>query len=97
MCAIIGPSGAGKTSFLNILARRIKNTKKKRITGTITVNDQFASHAYFKNISGFVAQEDILMGSMTPWEALLFITLALGDEITQEEKEITLLQLTVGT
>jgi len=88
MMAILGPSGAGKTSFLNILARRVKATTDRKITGSIIVNGQKASHKYFKTIAGFVAQEDILMGSMTPWEALYFTAkLALGSGHSNEEIE----------
>lgn len=36
--AILGSSGAGKTSFLNALARRIGNTKDVTFTGSVKAN-----------------------------------------------------------
>uniref|UniRef100_A0A6B2KZL6 ABC transporter domain-containing protein n=1 Tax=Arcella intermedia TaxID=1963864 RepID=A0A6B2KZL6_9EUKA len=87
MIAVLGPSGAGKTSFLNVIARRVKNSKTKHITGSITINGQVASHKFFKKISGFVAQDDILMGSMTVWEALIF-TATLTDAGKETKQQI---------
>ena len=38
-CAIIGPSGAGKTSLLNVLANRINaKGKAQRVSGTIQLD-----------------------------------------------------------
>jgi ABC-type multidrug transport system ATPase subunit len=69
LLGIMGPSGAGKTTFLNVLSRQLRSEK---ISGQITVNGSYASRAQFKRLSGFVAQDDVLMGSLTPEEALLF-------------------------
>jgi len=85
MLAILGPSGAGKTSFLNILAGRTKKSKNKIINGEIKVNGKQLSSAMFKQITGFVAQEDILMGSMTPKESLRFYCrLSAGEDVSTE-------------
>jgi len=65
---IIGPSGAGKTSLLEVLCRRVK----KRVTGIILVNGRQISTRTLLKISGYVSQEDILMGSLTPLELLRF-------------------------
>ncbi len=31
--AILGPSGGGKTSLLNVLSGKVKNTKKTKVEG----------------------------------------------------------------
>jgi ABC-type multidrug transport system ATPase subunit len=36
---IMGSSGAGKTSLLNIISDRVKKTKENRIEGEILIND----------------------------------------------------------
>lgn len=69
LLGILGPSGAGKTTFLNVLSRKLRS---KKITGEVTVNHMHASRRQFQHISGFVAQDDVLLGSLTCEEALMF-------------------------
>lgn len=69
LTAILGPSGAGKTSFIDILAER-KNTGQ--IEGTVSVNG-YARESNFKRISGYVYQEEKFLGTMTVREHLKFI------------------------
>ena len=38
--AILGPTGAGKTSLLNVLCCRIENSKTDLLAGNITANDE---------------------------------------------------------
>jgi ABC-type multidrug transport system ATPase subunit/ABC-type multidrug transport system permease subunit len=84
LIGIIGPSGAGKTSLLNILSRRLKG---KKVSGDILVNGQHLSNREFSKLAAYVAQDDILMGSMTAEEALLFAAeLKLPRELPTVEK-----------
>ena len=69
LCGLMGPSGAGKTSLLDVLAGR-KN--QGRITGSICLNGLELNPAQLRNISGYVVQEDILPGMLTVLEHLKF-------------------------
>jgi len=70
--AIMGPSGAGKTSFLDILARK---NKKGMVDGEFFLNGRTVSDSYFKSVVGFVDQEDTLMPSLTVYETVLYSAL----------------------
>lgn len=70
---IMGASGAGKTSLLNILSDRISNKNGQEITGERTINDKMKiDDKNFGLISGYVMQDDILYAHFTPREALTF-------------------------
>jgi ABC-type multidrug transport system ATPase subunit len=70
--AIMGASGAGKTSFLDILARK---KKKGTVEGEFFLNGRIVSDHYFKGVVGFVDQEDTLMPSLTVYETVLYSAL----------------------
>ncbi|KAF9930860.1 hypothetical protein FBU30_011149 [Linnemannia zychae] len=67
--AIMGASGAGKTSLLDILARRHKSGT---IYGHTYVNGRTVSNSQFKRVVGFVDQEDTLMPTLTVYETILY-------------------------
>lgn len=72
--AIMGPSGAGKTSLLNILAGRITTRGKISVSSDIRLNNYKVdptSIAIRKQIA-FVAQDDSLQVTSTPREAIRF-------------------------
>ena len=54
--AVIGPSGAGKTTLFNVLAKR---TKDLIVTGQLTLNGKSYDTEVLKAISGFVWQGNI--------------------------------------
>ncbi|GJJ77880.1 ATP-binding cassette, subfamily G (WHITE), member 2 [Entomortierella parvispora] len=70
--AIMGASGAGKTSLLDILARR---NKSGTVHGHIYVNGKTISHHEYKRVVGYVDQEDTLMPTLTVYETILYSAL----------------------
>ena len=67
--AVMGPSGAGKTTFLNALAGKATHS---RTTGAVFINGRADSIQSFKSIIGFVPQDDIVHGNLTVEENLWF-------------------------
>ncbi|KAK9311725.1 P-loop containing nucleoside triphosphate hydrolase protein [Lipomyces starkeyi] len=66
--AVMGASGAGKTSLLDILAHKNKGGV---ISGDILVNGFKVSESQFKSITGFVDQDEALMPTLTVYETIL--------------------------
>lgn len=83
--AIMGPSGAGKTSLLNILAQRVR-----RYTGSLVVNGKENDKTALKRLKtavAFVQQDDVLMGNLKVREALLYAAmLRLPSSVSISEK-----------
>ncbi|CAD6261317.1 unnamed protein product [Miscanthus lutarioriparius] len=67
--AVMGPSGAGKTTFLNAIAGKVAGYK---INGSIRVNGKYDKIRSYKKIIGFVPQGDIVHGNLTVEENLWF-------------------------
>jgi ATP-binding cassette subfamily G (WHITE) protein 1 len=93
----MGASGAGKTSLLQLLAGQVH---QGHVYGDILVNGEQCDPKKMKKISGFVFQDDVILGTMTVKEAItMSATLRLGKEISDEYKQervdklITLLNL----
>jgi ABC-type Mn2+/Zn2+ transport system ATPase subunit len=70
--AIMGASGAGKSTFLDILARK---NKRGAVTGSMLVNGREVKDSEFKKVAGFVDQEDTLMSTLTVYETVLYSAL----------------------
>lgn len=70
---IMGSSGAGKTSLLNIISDRISKKSGQAVQRKVMVNNhtEFDSNNFGK-IAGYVMQDDILFSDFTPREALTF-------------------------
>ncbi|KAJ5895028.1 ABC transporter G family member [Penicillium taxi] len=66
--AIMGASGAGKTTFLDILARK---NKRGTVQGDFYVNGEQIGDQDFKNLIGFVDQEDTMLPTLTVHETIL--------------------------
>lgn len=72
--AIMGPSGAGKTSLLNILAGRARSRGRLTISSDVRLNNYEVDPTKLsvrKQIA-FVAQDDSLQVTSTPREAIRF-------------------------
>ncbi|KNE97596.1 hypothetical protein PSTG_09145 [Puccinia striiformis f. sp. tritici PST-78] len=90
LMAIMGASGAGKSSLLDILA---KKSKAGFVTGDILINDMQISNNQFKSLIAYVDQEDTLMSTLTVYEAVLFSAmLRLPKNMTLEDKKIRTLE-----
>lgn len=66
--AIMGASGAGKTTFLDILARK---NKRGVVSGDFYVNGEKVNDNDYKNVVGFVDQEDTMLPSLTVHETIM--------------------------
>lgn len=69
IAAVMGPSGAGKTTFLSAVAGKIRGC---HISGEILINGKPDSIHCYKKIVGFVPQDDIVHGNLTVEENLRF-------------------------
>ena len=88
--AIMGASGAGKSTFLDILAGK---DKKGTITGTTLVNGREVSDNEFRKVVGYVDQEDTLMPTLTAYETVLYSALLrLPREMSLEAKKYRTLE-----
>ncbi|KAJ3413932.1 hypothetical protein HDV05_007300 [Chytridiales sp. JEL 0842] len=70
--AIMGGSGAGKTTFLDILARK---SKAGKVTGELLVNGKAMTDDEYRSIIGYVDQEDTLMDTLTVYETVMYSAL----------------------
>ena len=66
--AIMGASGAGKTTFLDILARK---NKRGNVEGNFYVNGEKVSDTEYKNVVGFVDQDDTMLPTLTVHETIM--------------------------
>ncbi|KAM3622955.1 uncharacterized protein V6R79_005337 [Siganus canaliculatus] len=82
--AILGPTGSGKSSFLDILAAR---KDPSGLSGEVLI-DGAPQPPNFKCLSGYVVQDDVVMGTLTVRENLRFsAALRLPSSVPESEKE----------
>lgn len=82
--AIMGATGSGKSSFLDVLAAR---KDPSGLSGQVLI-DGAPQPPNFKCLSGYVVQDDVVMGTLTVRENLNFsAALRLPTSIPQHEKE----------
>ncbi|XP_015253972.1 PREDICTED: ATP-binding cassette sub-family G member 2-like [Cyprinodon variegatus] len=82
--AIMGATGSGKSSFLDVLAAR---KDPAGLSGEVLI-DGAPQPPNFKCLSGYVVQDDLVMGTLTVRENFTFsAALRLPSSISQKEKE----------
>lgn len=85
--AIMGPSGAGKTTLLDTLAGR---ATRGHLEGQITLNGRsFGSRQgqqSFKRVTGYVMQDDSLIGSLTVFECLDYVARLKLPKLSKEDR-----------
>lgn len=72
LMAIMGASGAGKTTFLDILARK---NKRGVVEGQFYVNGEKVVDSEYRSVVGFVDQDDTMLPTLTVHETILMSAL----------------------
>ena len=72
MTAVMGPSGAGKTSFMNVLCDRAGYGVT---TGELLLNGRVDRISNHRDVMGFVPQDDIVHDELTVRENLMYAAL----------------------
>ncbi len=86
--AIMGASGSGKTSLLNVLSGRIVSMNGHEVKGNFSINGISVKPQNLGRKVAFVTQEDTLCPTATPREALEFSArLRLPPSVTPEERK----------
>jgi len=63
----MGPSGAGKTTFLSVMMGKVK-----RSGGSLFINGKESEMSAFKKVIGYVPQEDIMLRELTVRENITY-------------------------
>ena len=85
LLAVMGASGAGKSTFLDILARK---NKRGSVRGDFWLNGDKVSDDEFRSVIGFVDQEDTMLPTLTVHETILdSALLRLPKEMSRNAKE----------
>lgn len=85
LLAVMGASGAGKTTLMNVLANQ--NIGSLNRSGSIKVNGQEIGKK-IKTISAYVQQEDLFIGTLTVREHLVFQAILRIDKSVSKKDKI---------
>lgn len=87
LTALMGSSGAGKTTLMDVLAGRKTGGY---IEGDVRISGYPKEQRTFARISGYVEQNDIHSPQVTVEESLLFsASLRLPKEVSKEQKHVS--------
>lgn len=90
LTALMGVSGAGKTTLMDVLAGRKTGGY---IEGNITVSGYPKKQETFARISGYCEQNDIHSPYVTVYESLLYSAwLRLPAEVDKKKREVSLIK-----
>ena len=100
LLAIMGPTGCGKTSLLNLLAARVSaaGASNAKISGEILINGQPRNDEGFRRMSAYVVQDDTMYPHMTIFETLMlaahfYMPTATSDAFKHETVETIIAEL----
>lgn len=96
MCALMGPSGSGKSSLLSVLAGHMP-ARGRLERGSVQINGESLDKG-LRRMAGYVFQDDLLLPALTVRETVEFaaklrMPQALGHDARQARVESTLEQL----
>ena len=84
--AIMGSSGSGKTTLLSLISNQAFLSKNITSTGSVMMNGENIKNYDFTAYARYVMQEDILMPTLTPREAIEFSIRLKSDDSKSERK-----------
>ncbi|RHN43677.1 putative fe(3+)-transporting ATPase [Medicago truncatula] len=86
LTALVGVSGAGKTTLMDVLSGR---KTSGYLEGSISISGYPKNQATFARISGYCEQNDIHSPNITVYESLLFSAwLRLSKEVDIETRKV---------
>ena len=94
LTGIMGPSGAGKTSLMEVVSNQ---SKTGEVRGNFYLNGNEVDIEKIKKISGFVFQDDIILRTMTVYEALYMSALLKLPETTSIEEKKKIVDKMIST
>lgn len=96
LLAIMGPTGCGKTSLLNILSDRIPTggSENIRLTGNVLINGTKRNSEVFRKHSAYVLQDDKLFAHLTVYETLMLCAhFFLSINVTNDQKSEIVMEI----
>lgn len=86
--AVMGSSGAGKTTFLNSLCDRLATNSNLKLSGTRQLGE-VAYDREFRKVIGFVTQDDVISSLATPASALRFsLRIRRGTDVDTTQRRV---------